>query len=172
MVRKYLLLISFIVPVIAGCRRSTDEAGRQELTTVQLADINRQLVIKERERIESYIARKSLDMKQTDSGLWYVVTRESSGDHPVEGDRVILDYSCSLLDGTLCYNSENNGYITLTIGRSEELTGLDEGVRLLREGSEALFILPSYLGYGLAGDRVKIPGMAVLVYQVRVVSVN
>jgi FKBP-type peptidyl-prolyl cis-trans isomerase len=54
------------------------------------------------------------------------------------------------------------------MGRSEMEAGMNEGLRLLRPGSEAIFIMPPYLAYGLIGDRRKIPPRSVLVYRVSV----
>ena len=56
----------------------------------------------------------------------------------------------------------------LILGRSEMEAGLNEGLRLLKPGSEAIFIIPPFLAYGLIGDRKLIPPRAVLVYSVSV----
>ncbi len=48
--------------------------------------------------------------------------------------------------------------------RSELEQGLNEGIRMLRPGSEAVFIIPPFLAYGLLGDSKKIPPRSVIVY--------
>jgi FKBP-type peptidyl-prolyl cis-trans isomerase len=45
---------------------------------------------------------------------------------------------------------------------------MNEGLRLLRPGAEAIFILHPFLGYGLTGDRKMIPPRATLVYNVNI----
>ena len=85
-----------------------------------------------------------------------------------EKDRIIMDYECSLLDGTNCYSSKELGPREFMLGRSEMEAGLNEGLRLLKPGSEAIFIIPPFLAYGLIGDRKLIPPRAVLVYNVNV----
>jgi len=137
----------------------------------QLAEINRQLIIKDRERIINYIERKELDMKETGTGLWLSVIKKGRGNIS-EGTRVKLDYTCRLLDGTLVYDSDKNGVMSFEVGRSDAPAGLNEGVKLLGEGSEAIFIIPAYLAYGLLGDNNKIPPRAILVYELKVISVN
>jgi len=41
----------------------------------EIADINRYFVQKDRERIQNYIERKNLSMKESSNGLWYYIKR-------------------------------------------------------------------------------------------------
>lgn len=134
----------------------------------EIADLNRYLVTKDRERIQNYIERKHLRMTETKTGLWYQIVREGQGSTFRESDHIVMDYECSLLDGTGCYSSRELGPKELILGRSEMEAGLNEGLRLLKPGSEAIFIIPPFLAYGLVGDRKHIPPRAVIVYNVRV----
>ena len=171
---KIIIYILFIVSILSctGCR---DKSGQKEKTgrisKEQLAEINRQLLIKDRERIISYIERKGLEMKETDTGLWYSETVKGKGSIS-HGDDVMLEYVCSLLDGTVVYDSERDGVMRFKVGKSDIPSGLNEGVKLLGEGSEAILIMPGYLGYGLLGDENKIPARSILVYRIKVVQVN
>jgi FKBP-type peptidyl-prolyl cis-trans isomerase FkpA len=134
----------------------------------EMADLNRYLITKDRERIQNYIERKSLKMTETKTGLWYQILKEGEGETLKERDRVVMDYECTLLDGTKCYSSRELGAKELILGRSELEAGLNEGLRLLKPGSEAIFIIPPFLAYGLIGDRKLIPPRAVLVYNIRI----
>ena len=133
-----------------------------------MADLNRYLVQKDRERIHNYIERKNLRMTETSTGLWFQILKDGEGATFAEKSMVVMDYECSLLDGTQCYTSRETGPRKLILGRSEMETGLNEGLRLLKPGSEAIFIIPPFLAYGLVGDRKLIPPRAVLVYKVTV----
>jgi len=170
-IKIFIVLTMGLTVAVSGCNRAPESSRTKAPTTDQLAEINREMVIKERERIESYIKRKNLDMSCTETGLWYSITLPGSGEVAVPGKRVVIDYECRLLDGTLCYTGEKDGFLEIIPGRSDVPPGLDEGVRMLNEGSEATFILPSYLAYGLTGDRKKIPAHATLVYKVNVVGI-
>ena len=55
-------------------------------------------------------------------------------------------------------------------GRGEIETGLNEGLKLLKPGAEAIFIIPPFLAYGLVGDRKMIPSRAVIVYNVNILQ--
>ncbi len=158
------VLLLFCILTMA-CRNNTDKRkpvfkpGKDEM-----ADLNSYFVQKDRERIQNYIERKKLRMKESPTGLWYEIIREGSGRKFGEGDRVVFDYDCSLLDGTECYSSSDSGPKKVVLGRSELEQGLNEGIRMLRPGSEAVFIIPPFLAYGLLVDNKKIPPRSVIVY--------
>jgi len=134
----------------------------------EMADLNRYLVQKDRERIKNYIERKGLRMNESPTGLWYQIIKDGTGKLFIDNDNVVLDYECSLLDGTKCYSSKILGPKELMLGKSEMEAGLNEGLRMLRPGAEAIFIIPPFLAYGLIGDKKMIPPRAVIVYNVNI----
>jgi FKBP-type peptidyl-prolyl cis-trans isomerase FkpA len=159
-----LLMISFV-----SCRQKpVNTINNSRPGKTEMADLNKYLVQKDRERIKNYIERKSLSMKESPTGLWYQIIKEGNGKNLAENDKVSMEYECSLLDGTKCYSSKDLGPKELVLGKSEMEPGLNEGLRLLKPGAEAIFILPPFLAYGLIGDRKKIPSRAVIVYNVNI----
>jgi FKBP-type peptidyl-prolyl cis-trans isomerase FkpA len=162
----YLLILILSIASVS-CKHSSgtisevSRPGRNEM-----ADLNRYMVRKDRDRIKNYIERKNLRMMETQTGLWYQVLKEGEGKTFSDGDEVILDYESTLLDGTKCYSSAELGPKKLIMGRSEMEAGMNEGLRLLKPGSEAVFIIPPFLAYGLVGDRKLIPPRAVIVYNI------
>jgi FKBP-type peptidyl-prolyl cis-trans isomerase FkpA len=163
------ILIFLVSLAIISCRHvpGNTSAGTQPGRD-DMADLNRYMVRKDRERIQNYIERKSLSMTETNTGLWYQILKDGEGENFREKDRITMDYECSLLDGTRCYSSKELGPKSLILGQSEIEAGLNEGLRLLKPGSEAIFIIPPFLAYGLIGDRKLIPPRAVLVYNIKV----
>jgi FKBP-type peptidyl-prolyl cis-trans isomerase len=136
----------------------------------EMADLNRYLVQKDRERIKNYIERKNLKMSESPTGLWYEIIKEGTGKTITENDKVVMEYECSLLDGTKCYSSSDLGPKKIIVGRTEIEAGLNEGLRLLKPGAQAIFIIPPFLAYGLVGDRKMIPSRAVIVYNVNILQ--
>ena len=134
----------------------------------EMADLNRYLVEKDREIIENYIERKKLMMTESQTGLWYSVKNEGTGEYLKDYDRIVMNYECSLLDGTVCYSSSDLGPKEVILGKTDIEPGMNEGLRLLKPGGEALFILPPFLAYGLVGDGKKIPPRTVIVYSIRI----
>ncbi len=163
------LAILLILFALLSCRNGPQKnSTRNPPGTGEMADLNSYFVKKDKERIENYIERKNLKMSESPTGLWYQIIKEGEGKILANNDRVIIDYECSLLDGTRCYSSEELGPKEVVLGRSEIEAGLNEGLHLLRPGGEAIFIIPPFLAYGLIGDRKLIPPRATLVYHVRV----
>ena len=159
--------------ILFSCNNNVDKTvNAEKLDKEDLGEINAYLVQKDRERIINYIERKNLDMKESSTGLWYSIKYEGSGDSFKDDDRIVMNYTCSLLDGTLCYSSETLGPKQVTLGRGELEAGLNEGLRMLKPGGEATFILPPYMAFGLIGDNKAIPSRATIVYEISVLKNN
>lgn len=168
------LFIFIIFMFLSGsCRNETDnrkapvKPGNREMT-----DLNRYLVQKDREIIQNYIERKDLKMTESPTGLWYLIKNEGNGQYLKDNDRIVMNYECRLLDGTVCYSSDDFGPKRVILGKTDIEPGLNEGLRLLKPGAEALFILPPFLAFGLVGDGKKIPPRTIIVYSVSILTEN
>jgi FKBP-type peptidyl-prolyl cis-trans isomerase FkpA len=112
------------------------------------------------------------NMTETETGLWYGIISEGSGELAVQGKVATINYTLSLLDGKLCYSSQESGPKQFLIGKGNVESGLEQGILYLKQGSKARLILPPYLGYGLPGDGKKIPARATLVYEIELLSIS
>lgn len=167
---RIIVLVIFMA-VLCSCKENTSSKNpNSKPGKNEMADLNRYLVQKDRERIKNYIERKNLNMTESPTGLWYQIIKEGSGKTFSDNDKVIMNYVCSLLDGTKCYSSDDLGPKELILGKSEMEQGLHEGLRLLKPGAEAIFIIPPFLAYGFVGDRKMIPSRAVIVYNVNILQ--
>lgn len=171
MIRMFIILI-LPIAISCGSRRSDEQQKPRVPANEDIEEVNRYLIRKDHERIENYVLRKNLDMKVTGTGLWYKITRQGTGDTIKDNDIVFIKSECSMLDGTLIYEAGERAPEQIRIGRSSIESGLNEGLKLMRGGGEAIFILPSYLGHGLIGDGERIPSRAILVFRVEVVKHN
>ncbi|XP_035746733.1 peptidyl-prolyl cis-trans isomerase FKBP9 [Egretta garzetta] len=86
------------------------------------------------------------------------------------GDFLRYHYNGTLLDGTLFDSSysRNHTYDTY-VGKGYVIAGMDEGLLGVCTGEKRRIIIPPHLGYGEEG-RGKIPGSAVLVFDIHVVD--
>ncbi|MEK9604076.1 MAG: peptidylprolyl isomerase [Flavobacteriaceae bacterium] len=110
-------------------------------------------------------------MKKTDSGLFYEITREGSGDHPAKGSNVSVHYRGMLLDGTVFDSSyQRNEPISFPLGEGKVIPGWDEGIALLTKGASAKLVIPSQLAYGSSGAGGVIPPDATLIFEVELVE--
>ena len=115
-----IVLILAVTLTSFSCRSENGNGNRKKIPgQKELADMNRYLVQKDRERIESYIERRGLPMKESPSGLWYYIEKEGRGSPLTDNARVIMEYNCFLIDGTRCYSSQELGPRELILGRSE-----------------------------------------------------
>lgn len=157
------------------CSRKTGkEISPEEVrkTEEALVGANRILVKKDREKILAYVRRNNLTMKETQTGLWYGIERYGFGVKSQPDALVTLKYRVSLLDGTVCYDSDSLGVKQFRCGKGGVESGLEEGVLLLRVGDKAKFILPPHLAHGLQGDGNKIPPRSVILYDVILLKVE
>lgn len=176
----YIFLIfipatAFIISVLLSCSGGSspeEEKSPAEINREELVNVNRQMVAREADLIESYSRRRGWNMQKTGSGLRYQVYENGSGERVETGSRVEISYTVSLLDGTVCYSSESDGNKIFRPGRGETEAGLEEGILLLRQGDKARFVIPSYLAHGLIGDQNRIPPRSIIVYELEVIKVN
>ena len=113
------------------------------------------------------------DMQVTPSGLYYKITKTTTGVAPKAGDDVAVHYAGRLADGTEFDSSFKRGEpIEFPVGLGRVIRGWDEGIMLLKEGESATFVIPSELGYGAQGAGGVIPGNSWLVFDVELVKVN
>jgi FKBP-type peptidyl-prolyl cis-trans isomerase len=170
---RFLYIFIFVLLILNSCENNNKEVKRDwKKIDKQLIDINKYLLKADKERIESYIERNEWHMQQTGTGLWYEIYEKGAGEIVKEGYIATISYSVELLDGTKCYSSDSLGNKTFKVGYGNLESGIQEGIMLMHEGDKARFILPPYLGWGLAGDDDKIPPRAILVYDVELISLD
>lgn len=161
--------IIFLLLSVFSCKSGNNSGNQVSGPGLdELADLNRYMIQKDRERIQSYAERKQLVMTEAQTGLWYFIKNEGEGQYLKDFDKVEMEYECSLLDGTVCYSSEESGNKEIILGRSELEPGLYQGLRMLKPGGKAIFILPPFLAFGLKGDGKNIPARAVIVYNIHI----
>lgn len=110
-------------------------------------------------------------VKETASGLQYIVEKEGSGIKPTASDEVTVHYTGRLLDGTVFDSSVNRGE-PATFPLNRVIPGWTEGVQLMSEGSKYRFFIPSDLAYGPQGVPNAIPPHSTLIFDVELIKVN
>ena len=158
-------LIMMIMVLAAGCQNKPDtRSTASPRTEDELIQINRTMITQDREQINGYLKKTNRQFTETNTGLWYSVLENGSGPSVKTGDNVSFDFECTLLNGEPCYS----GTQTIRVGYTDAGSGVTEGLQLMQEGSDFLFIVPPYLAFGLTGDGGKIPGRAILLYRIRI----
>ncbi len=118
--------------------------------------------------ILKYIEDNNLNATKSSSGLYYVIENEGSGARPTSASVVTVAYKGYFLDGKVFDQSDSNG---ISFGLNQVITGWTEGITYFKEGGNGVLLIPYNLGYG-ANGRGSIPGGAVLVFDIELISVN
>lgn len=91
--------------------------------------------------------RKKEGVRETKSGLQYIVIREGKGVKPTAADKVEAHYIGTLRKGEEFENTYEKGQ-PVEIQLKNVVKGLSEGLQLMSEGSKYKFFIPPQLGYG------------------------
>lgn len=106
----------------------------------------------------------------TASGLQYEVITEGTGPKPAATDMVSVDYTGTLMDGTVFDSSVARGQ-PLEIQLDQVIPGWTEGVMLMNVGSKHKIYIPSSLAYGPQGAGGVIGPNATLVFEVELLGI-
>jgi len=137
-----------------------------------------------------YIADHKLTLQTTASGLRYVITKQGTGIKPQNGDTVLVNYAGRNLDDKVFDSSieaiakqaglQQPGrtyeplvvYVGIAGTEHSVITGWNEGLLLLNEGSKATFVIPSALAYGAQASGPDIKPFSTLVFDLELVKVK
>jgi len=164
---KYLLFIAILVISCKEDPRPNQLPTEKPSLKEELIKRNQQRIQTEEDRIEAYIQRRQWTMNESGSGLRYLILKQGDGIQAEKGMEAELSYRISLLNGKECYKSAEGETDKFLIGSDAVESGLHEGVLYLKEGAEAVLIMPPHLAHGLLGDRDKIPANASLVFELK-----
>ena len=144
-----------------------------EIINEYLQKLRGALEAKAKEEGAKFLAenKKKAEVKETPSGLQYVVEKEGTGAQPTATDEVTVHYTGKLLDGTVFDSSVNRGE-PATFPLNRVIPGWTEGVQLMKEGAKYTFFIPSDLAYGAQGVPNAIPPHSTLIFEVELIKVN
>lgn len=133
--------------------------------------------------LQKYFKANSITPTKTHSGLYYKINDEGTGALPNAGEKVVMNYTGRLLDGTKFDSNVDSlfGHVQpfeFNLGRGQVIKGWDEGITLLKQGSKATLYIPSTLAYGAqsipgsAANPKGIPANSILIFDVELVNIK
>ncbi len=170
---KYLPLVLI---VLFACKN--EEANMvvsdPNWTKDESIDMNATFSAEENEEIDLFLrTHNDWKMTETGTGLRYMIYEDSVGGDSVHiGEQVSVDFEISLLNGEVCYTSEEGKPEQFIVEKSDIESGLHEGVKYMTVGDRAKFILPSHTAHGLIGDTEKIPPLSPVIYDIKLLKVE
>ncbi|KJD33553.1 peptidylprolyl isomerase [Tamlana nanhaiensis] len=120
------------------------------------------------EEIQDYITENNLNATKTNSGLYYVINEQGSGEQPIATSNVTVAYKGYFTDGTVFDESDAEG---ISFNLQQVIAGWTEGITYFNEGGSGILLVPAHLGYG-NNNRGSIPGGSVLIFDVNLISVD
>ena len=103
----------------------------------------------------------------TESGLQIQHLVEGTGAQAQDGDKVLVNYKGSLIDGTQFDANDSTEFNVNGV-----VKGFKEGIMAMKEGGKAILTMPSDLAYGDRGAGQNIPGGATLQFEVELLKVT
>ena len=169
----YDAFVQGIKDAYAGTNKFTDEQMQEIFQQLQ-----KDLEAKKQSGTAAEIAKgakfleenkKNPEVKETASGLQYMVLQEGKGEHPQSTSQVTVHYTGKLIDGTVFDSSVERGE-PITFPLDRVIPGWTEGLQLMTPGSKYRLFIPYNLGYGEQGAPGAIPGGATLIFDVELIS--
>ncbi|MBB5619905.1 FKBP-type peptidyl-prolyl cis-trans isomerase FklB [Pedobacter cryoconitis] len=126
-------------------------------------------IAKEKNFLEGNL--KQINVKNTASGLQYIVITPGEGPKPTATDNVLVNYKGTLLDGKQ-FDSSYDRKEPLSIAVNRVIPGWTEGLQLMSPGSKYKFFIPYQLAYGERAMGKDIPPYSMLIFEVELLKIN
>lgn len=152
---KYIITSLLALTLFISCN-SNDEPKKTDYT------------VENEKEIVDYIAKNKLTAQRTASGLYYIINEPGVGTQPTGNSNVTVAYKGYYSNGTI-FNQSNAAGVSFSL--NEVIQGWKEGIPYFKTGGSGSLLVPSHLGYGPFDNR-GIPGGSVLIFDVKLISVN
>nr|WP_320118402.1 FKBP-type peptidyl-prolyl cis-trans isomerase [uncultured Marinifilum sp.] len=157
---KYTLLV-LMLAFFVSCDISNDDVIEPEELDYDYTEQNEA-------DIAEYVKENNLNATRSESGLYYVIDEEGTGEQPISTSNVTVAYTGYYLDGKKFDESGSNG---VDFYLNKVIAGWTEGIAYFKEGGKGMLLIPAHLGYG-NNDYYTIPGGSVLIFDIELISVN
>ena len=179
-----LIFFTMLFVACGSGDKQTDTSPRVINNNVQenIEKVNKFLNAKDNDRIEAFLRRHDLQATFDETGFWIAQIEKGNGEKITNGILVALKCEIFLLDGTLCYQYDENNPLVFVTGKSNELStdlatqnvvsGLHNALLLMKKNERAVLVFPPYLAHGIIGDGANIPPRSILVYDVKILDIE
>ncbi len=123
---------------------------------------------KNEQEIKDYLAKNNLTAQRSTSGLYYIINEQGTGTQPTAASNVTVAYKGYFTNGNVFDQSKAEG---ISFGLNQVIKGWTEGIPYFKTGGSGVLLIPSHLGYG-SYNYGPIPGGSVLIFDVKLISVN
>ncbi|PIV16227.1 MAG: gliding motility-associated peptidyl-prolyl isomerase GldI [Flavobacteriales bacterium CG03_land_8_20_14_0_80_35_15] len=169
---KVVLHFLMLWMVLGSCSNPTPRYPvkyRDDTNFNEIINQNKLLVGLQDKAFNNYISSNpEMHFINSQSGFWYAYLNQNhhSNRTPKPSETVIFTYQIADIDNQIIYSKEELGEQSFVIDKEQRETGLQNGLKLMKENEEVMFLFPSFLAYGVLGDRKKIKTNQPLIYTV------
>jgi len=175
MIKNIVFLLVFLVisscskpeprkPIVRKTGSFLDESVKRNITINKLEEdlLKREM---QNDSLHHYI--------NSENGFWYFYQVKDSLDHltPKKGDLAVFNYEVKNLNDEIIFSKEEIGKIQYYVGKQEMISGLHDGIQLMKEGETITFLFPSYKAYGYSGNE-KVNPNEPLIFTVELLKIN
>ncbi|MCG2431322.1 gliding motility-associated peptidyl-prolyl isomerase GldI [Aequorivita xiaoshiensis] len=157
----YILLFSALITSCKSPEARKPIQSQSGTFIKESAERNKKLYEEEKDYIEKIIAKDSThNYIMSESGFWYFYNKRdtTSSDMPDPGDIVKFTYDIKDLNGSMILSEKDNGLQQYKVDQSNQelISGVRDGIKLMKEGETVTFLFPSYKAYGYYGIEKKL----------------
>lgn len=125
------------------------------------AERNKKIYDEEKDFIQKIISEDSShDYISSDKGFWYFYNKRdtTTSNMPNPGDIVKFTYDIRDFDGDLILSEKENGLQKYKVDQSNQelISGVRDGIKLMKAGETVTFLFPSYKAFGYYGIEEKL----------------
>lgn len=162
----------FLIIVLVSCAKNTQVhppvGGILSEKDLQVSKNRaKNLNLMERNQIQDWINQQDEKFFATGLNYWINIDNLEQRDKKKDGDWVSYQYDLYDFNQEKLYN-ESIKIIDAQLGKFEELKAIDDAVRSLKQGEEAILLVPSVLAFGTYGDDEKIPNDMPLIIKLKI----
>ncbi len=127
--------------------------------------------VHERQLINRYVEDNNINEEPNDFGLYYIELEEGTGEHPRPHSNVVVHYTGWFIDGRQYNTTKGKQPFEFALGQQSATPGFEQGIKKMKPGGKAKFIVPSSIGYGPTGTHDgRIPPYMTLIYEVELLE--
>ncbi|MEZ4721837.1 MAG: FKBP-type peptidyl-prolyl cis-trans isomerase [Flavobacteriales bacterium] len=148
----------------------TEALTDEELRTLLAEErMERDLELKEQAQLAFVLDSLQLTEDDLKNGMYFKRLTETDGAKPKKGDGIKANYRSYISSGQLIDDTYAGHALVYQVGKPDQvLPGFATGIAQMREGEEAIFVIPSAYAYGEKGSSSGIvPPYSSMIYVVK-----
>lgn len=172
---KYFLSLSVFAFLLAGCTEPAPETPSEQYTQTETTKTTVETPAETPAKTTSSNPSKTMTQRTPESVTELEITtiKEGTGAPAKAGDRVLVHYTGTFLDGKKFDSSrDRNDPFSLTLGAQQVIEGWDTGLQGMKVGELRNLLIPYEMAYGESGFPGAIPPKTPLMFEVELLEIQ